>query len=255
MHKFGCAYRRTSMLTWVVLAIATRVAIEGWKVVVLHWIGIRMPRFIFGLGVGSCCIIGTICTWRIPFFTAISWLIKQVVSIEAYYCASITTWMLEWYTREKSCLQMSSNRLLLTFLLHPVLIVFPSNAIQFANKVRKPGRLMICLSSPIMCSVGWWPWSMFICAWEVYGPWEGCMRVFAIFQARRRSWEVFITTFLRGTIDFKVVWLMQFWFTMARFLIRVPGTIPSRWTSSPWVRIDRLSARSIAVREKARTLV
>ena len=117
---------------------------------------------------------------------------------------------------------MSSNRLFLTFLLHPVLIVFPSNAIQFANKVGEPGRSMICLSSPIMCSVGWWPWSMFICAWEVYRPWEGCMRVFAIFQARRRTWEVFITTFLRGTIDFKVVWLMQFWFTMASFLIWEP---------------------------------
>ena len=105
--------------------------------------------------------------------------------------------------------------------LHPVFIVTTSHAVQLVDQIWEVLNWMRCFRTPIMFSNGRCKWTMLGCAREVYRPWKWWMRVLAIFQARRGSWIVLVTAFLGGTIDLKVVWLMQLRFTVPTIYIKM----------------------------------
>ena len=113
-----------------------------------------------------------------PFFTTIFGIVKQIVSFKTVHH-------------------------------HPVLIVTSPDTIQFIDQVREPTLPMASFGSPnIFCDRRReWPGPGHG-AWEMDRPREGVVRIFTILQASGGTGVMFVTAFLRRTIDLEVIWLV-----------------------------------------------
>jgi len=183
------------------------------KVVICQWIRVGEPSFIFGLGTNSTLSIGTAWTAiRIPFFATKSWISEQVVRVIAFRC-------------------------------HPILVISPSDTVQFIDQVRKPTHTMACLGAGIRCCISWYIWPLIRVRWKrEWGMW-----IFALLQTSRGTGKMSLAAFRWRAVDLELVKLMHFWFAIASCLVRKPRAIPSWPTASPGIRIDCILAGQITL--------
>jgi hypothetical protein len=120
------------------------------------------------------------CVQILPFFATKSWISEQVVRVIAFRC-------------------------------HPILVISPSDTVQFIDQVRKPTHTMACLGAGIGCCISWYIWPLIRVRWKrEWGMW-----IFAVLQTSRGTGKMSLAAFRWRAVDLKLVKLMHFWFAIA----------------------------------------
>jgi hypothetical protein len=120
------------------------------------------------------------CVQILPFFATKSWISEQVVRVIAFRC-------------------------------HPILVISPSDTVQFIDQVWKPTHTMACLGAGIRCCISWYIWPLIRVRWKR----EWCMWIFAVLQTSRGTGKMGVTAFRWRAVDLKIIRLVHFWFAIA----------------------------------------
>ena len=119
------------------------------------------------------------CVQILPFFATKSWISEQVVRVIAFRC-------------------------------HPILVISPSDTVQFIDQVWKPTHTMACLGAGIRCCISWYIWPLIRVRWKR----EWCMWIFAVLQTSRGTGKMSLAAFRWRAVDLELVKLMHFWFAI-----------------------------------------
>jgi len=164
---------------WVVPTKTTAISAEIRKVVIVQWIWVAVISFIFGIGTHSTLTSRTVSAGRVPFFTTIAWLLKQIVIPKA-------------------------------FLPHPMLVVVPKNTIKLIDQVWEIKQALASLSAKIRSCFTWCKEPFPFSAREMDWPREWGMRIFTILQTVGGTREMRLTAFQGRAIDLEIIWLVHF---------------------------------------------